>query len=162
MALIWAALTGDFTIANMLLGFLLGWVLLQMTRRLSGREQYFQPGERMPTLDVIVTKLLQVGNFLVVFAWEVIVANIDVLFTVLSPRMSFLRPGIVAVPLDIDSDGEITMLANMITLTPGTLSLDVSEDRKVIYVHSVYIDDPEDKKQEIKQSLERLVHEVFG
>ena len=55
-----------------------------------------------------------------------------------------MKPGIVKIPLDLETDVEITLLASLITLTPGTLSLDVSKDKKVLYVHSMYVYDKAD------------------
>ncbi|MBW2487296.1 MAG: Na+/H+ antiporter subunit E, partial [Deltaproteobacteria bacterium] len=72
-----------------------------------------------------------------------------------------MRAAIVAIPLDAESDLEITVLANLITLTPGTLSLDVSPDRKTLYVHAMHVDDVEEFRQDIKQRMERRVMEVF-
>ncbi|MCG8349308.1 MAG: Na+/H+ antiporter subunit E, partial [Chloroflexales bacterium] len=94
--------------------------------------------------------------------WEIIVANLNVARTVLFTPRAKLRPGIIAVPLDVTSDVEITMLANIITLTPGTLSLDVSDDRKVLYVHAIDVGDPDTFRQSIKGGLERAVREVFA
>ena len=54
-----------------------------------------------------------------------------------------------------------TFLANSITLTPGTLGLDVSEDRKTLYVHSMWVDDPDEVRREIKQGFERRVLELM-
>ena len=72
-----------------------------------------------------------------------------------------MTPGIVGVPLDIKSDAEITMLANLITLTPGTLSLDVSEDKKVLYVHSMYITNREDFINGIKNGFEKRIKQLY-
>jgi multicomponent Na+:H+ antiporter subunit E len=74
-----------------------------------------------------------------------------------------MRPGIIAIPLDARTDLEITLLANLITLTPGTLSLDVSADRRVLYVHVMYIDndDIEAVRRSIKDGFERRVLEVL-
>ena len=72
-----------------------------------------------------------------------------------------MKPGIVAIPLDAKTDLEITFLANLITLTPGTLSLDCSEDRKTLYIHSMYIDDLEKFRAEIKNTLEKRLLEVM-
>jgi multicomponent Na+:H+ antiporter subunit E len=82
------------------------------------------------------------------------------MFTVLSPDMH-LKPAIIALPLDIKSDVEVTLLANMITLTPGTLSMDLSDDHSILYVHVVSVGDPEDTRQELKTGFETLVYEVF-
>ena len=67
----------------------------------------------------------------------------------------------MAVPLDAETDVEITLLANLITMTPGSLSIDVSDDRGVIYVHSMFIDDPEEFRRTIKDDFERRVLELL-
>ena len=72
-----------------------------------------------------------------------------------------LNPGFVAFPLSITKDAEITLLANLITLTPGTLSVDVSEDRKFIYVHAIDVPDPEALKRDIAEGFERKIKEAF-
>jgi multicomponent Na+:H+ antiporter subunit E len=72
-----------------------------------------------------------------------------------------MKPGIIAVPLDAETDFEITLLANLITMTPGTLSLDLSDDRKTLYVHAMYITDPEKIRHSIKHDLERRVLAVL-
>ena len=68
---------------------------------------------------------------------------------------------IVAVPLDVETDGEITLLANLISLTPGSLCLDVSEDRKTLYVHVMFLDDVEECRRELKEGFERRVLELL-
>jgi multicomponent Na+:H+ antiporter subunit E len=162
LAIAWAALTGDFSIANLILGMVLGAVLLWVGRQVTGRTRYFDPNERLPPVGIIIKKTGKVLGFIGFFLWEVVIANIDVMLSVLSPRLSFLRPAIIGVPLDVTKDSQITLLANMITLTPGTLSLDLSDDKKILYVHCVYVDDPEEKKQELKELFERRIQEVLG
>ena len=71
------------------------------------------------------------------------------------------KPGIAAIPLDARSDTEITFLANLITLTPGTLSLDVSDDRSVLYVHGMFVEDPQLMREQIKEGFERRVLELL-
>jgi multicomponent Na+:H+ antiporter subunit E len=158
LALLWAALTGEFTIANLILGFILGALLIWLGRSVTGRPSYFVKGEPLPKM---LFRPIGFIKFVVIFLWEVVLANITIVRTVLSPKLD-VTPAIVALPLDIKTEAEITLLANMITLTPGTLSLDVSDDRSVIYVHAVHGEDPEKVKQDIKQVFEKLVHEVFG
>ncbi|MEN8150722.1 MAG: Na+/H+ antiporter subunit E [Planctomycetota bacterium] len=94
------------------------------------------------------------------FLWELVLSSIRVARDVLSPRPRF-KPGIVGVPLDAETDAEITLLACLITLTPGTLSLDVSEDRKTLYVHAMRVEDPEAFRREIKAGFERRVLEFL-
>jgi multicomponent Na+:H+ antiporter subunit E len=83
-----------------------------------------------------------------------------VAFDVITPSQ-YMRPGVVAIPLTAKTDNEITMLANLISLTPGTLSLDVSDDRSVLYIHAMYVDDPDELRHEIKAGFERRVLEVL-
>jgi multicomponent Na+:H+ antiporter subunit E len=150
LALVWVGLTGDFTPMNFLFGFAIGFAMLWLGRRSTGRST--------PTYFF---KLWLIIGFAIFFIVEVIKANLRVARNVVSP-LHHLQPGIVAVPLDITTDAEITLLANLITLTPGTLSLDVSEDRKVLYVHSIAVgSDVEAFKREIKSGFERRVMEVL-
>jgi multicomponent Na+:H+ antiporter subunit E len=71
-----------------------------------------------------------------------------------------VRSGVIAVPTELTSDLALTVLANMITLTPGTLTLDISLDRRYLYVHTLNLDDPEDVKQEIRQAFEVYLREL--
>ena len=79
---------------------------------------------------------------------------------VLSPKMD-LKPGIFAYPLKVDRDFEITLLANLITLTPGTLSVDVSDDRRILYVHALDCSDPDQTRRDIAEGFERKIMEAF-
>ncbi|MFC5271892.1 Na+/H+ antiporter subunit E [Adhaeribacter terreus] len=95
------------------------------------------------------------------FLKELIKANLKIAYDILTPRY-ILSPAIIALPLDIKTDGEITLLAILITLTPGTLSVDVREDRKVLYVHALYIknNDLEQIKHVLKHGFERRLMEL--
>jgi multicomponent Na+:H+ antiporter subunit E len=95
----------------------------------------------------------------VVFSRELIKSNIAVLRVVLSPR-PLIRSGVIAVPTELTSDLALTMLANMITLTPGTLTLDISADRRYLFVHTLNLDDPEDVKREIRMAFEVYLREL--
>ena len=103
--------------------------------------------------------LVAVVLLVVWFAWELLLSNIRLAADVLRPRMR-MRPGIVAVPLDARTDLEVVLLSNLVTLTPGTLTLDVSPDRRTLYVHAMFVTSPEDIVKEIKQGLERRVLEA--
>lgn len=94
------------------------------------------------------------------FMWELVLANLRVAFDVLTPRAR-MHPGITAVPLAAKSDWEITLFANLITLTPGTLSLDVSDDRRVLYVHAIYLGNPRAFSWKLKRMFERRVVELL-
>jgi multicomponent Na+:H+ antiporter subunit E len=92
------------------------------------------------------------------FFYEFAMAVQDVAMTVLRPRRS-IRSAIVAVPLDLKSDQGITLLANMISLTPGTTSLHVSDDRSTLYVHVMNMSD--ESVRQIKDGFERSVKAVL-
>jgi multicomponent Na+:H+ antiporter subunit E len=147
LSLAWMGLTGQFTPANFIIGFILAYVLLWLTLRTSRRESYF-------------IKVLQVIRFALFFLWEVLTANFRVVREILTPYHR-MRPGIVAVPLDASTDLEIAAFANLITLTPGTLSLDVSSDRSTLFVHAMFIDDVDDFKNHLKEGLEQRLLEVM-
>lgn len=121
--------------------------MLRMIIMGSGSSKYF----------VILPKVIA---FIFFFLWELIKANLQVAYEVMTPHYN-MTPGIVKVPLDAKSNLEITSLANMITLTPGTLSLDVSDDRKVLYVHSMYIKDREKFIHGIKNGFEKRILEIL-
>lgn len=147
LAVIWAAAVGQFREIDLVIGFLMGYLVLWFAQPVTGRSGYF-------------LKVRQVTYFLIFFLWELVLANLRVAYDVITPKHT-MRPGIVAVPLDARTDSEITLLANLITLTPGTLSLDVSDDRKALYVHSIYISDPDEFVRRIKNGFERLVVELL-
>lgn len=147
LALAWVGLTGQFVLSNFLIGFALGYLFLWLDQKGAGASAYH-------------SKVPQVIGLASFFVKELIKANLRVAYDVLTPRQH-MRPGVVAIPLDVQTDLEITLLANLITLTPGTLSLDVSSDQKVLYVHSMYIDDVQEFRRQIKDGFERRIQEVF-
>lgn len=107
--------------------------------------------------------LLKVGRVLSLaafFAWELIVANIRVAADVLRPRTS-IRPAVVAIPLDVTSDAEILLLSALINITPGSVTIDLSEDRRTLYVHVMHIKSADESRREIKNGFERRVKKVF-
>ncbi|MBU1304626.1 MAG: Na+/H+ antiporter subunit E, partial [Alphaproteobacteria bacterium] len=110
----------------------------------------------------VLRRLRRIISLALLFLWELNVSAIRVAIIVLTPNIrSALRPCIVAFPLSVTTDKEITLLANLITLTPGTLSVDVSEDRSVLYVHVLNLTDRDQLIAEIANGFERKVREVF-
>ena len=91
---------------------------------------------------------------------EVVIGALDVAGAVLWPFRK-LRPGIVAVPLDTRSAAEHTLLANVVTLTPGTMSIDLSADGKTLYVHVLDMESPEAVRKSIKDGLEARLIQLF-
>lgn len=109
----------------------------------------------------LLRKPFQATGFLLYFLKELAMANLRVARDVVSP-LDRLRPGIVAVPLDLASDGQITLLATLVTLTPGTLTLDISSDRRVIYIHAMSAGDLAALRAAVKGGFERRVKELFS
>lgn len=147
IALAWMALTGEWSVPALAFALGLAWLLQQLARPLGGE------GFRR-------VRLARLPGFFLYFCKEVAVANLEVAAAVLAPK-GRLRPAIVAVPLDVDRDAEIALLSNLITLTPGTLSLDISPDRRTLYVHAMATSSPDDLRREIKDGFERRILEVF-
>ena len=149
ISMLWALLTGRVSVGNLTVGFILGYFVLTLLypRQEQTRNSYFR-------------KSMQLVRFALFFAKELVVSSWRVAKDVVKP-LPLMRPGVVGIPLDAETDLEITLLANVISLTPGTLSLDVSADRKTLYIHAMYISDPDDLRREIKDGLERRLLELL-
>lgn len=108
-----------------------------------------------------VLKTFQALWFLLYFLRELVAANLRVARDVVRP-LRYLQPGVVAIPLDVETDTQITLLSILITLTPGTLALDVSSDRRVIYIHAISAGEVDQVRASIKTGFERRVKELFS
>lgn len=140
LALAWSLTTGAFSLLNLTVGFVLAFLALWLPFRMWGSDLYFRRPWRI--LRLILT-----------FVWELVVSAVTVARLVLTPGLKF-RSAIVAVPLATQHDLGITVFANLISLTPGTLSLDVSDDRGTLYVHAMDTQDAEAEKRSMKETFE--------
>lgn len=148
LALIWTAITGSFTLANLFFGLILGVLALYLFRSRIGGPIVFHRARRIISLIILFFK-------------ELVMSAIRVAILVCRPNLdAHLKPGIIAFPLKVKSDSEIAVLANMITLTPGTLSVDVSEDRKFLYVHAIAVENKDDLIKDIAEGFEAKILEV--
>jgi len=147
LAVVWAALSGGFSLANLLIGFVVGYFTLWIMQPLFPASRYCQ-------------KFKGVALLALFFLWELLVSSIKVAWSVVTP-LKHSKPGIISVPLDVTSDTEITVLGNLISLTPGSLSLDVSADRKHLVVHAMFIENAEDFRRDIKLGMEHRVREAL-
>ncbi len=147
LSFIWVALTGTFTATNFFFGFILSFLIMWVLTSDRRGSTYFTRGPK-------------VIAFIFFFLYELIKANLQVAYDVITPTF-YMKPGIVKIPLTAQSDLEITLLANLITLTPGTLSLDVSDDKKVLYVHAMYVKDKEAFIADIKNGFEKRLLEIL-
>jgi multicomponent Na+:H+ antiporter subunit E len=147
LALSWAAVSGSFTFLSLLFGFLLGAIALSFIRAEIGSLNYF-------------VRIRRIASLTILFLYELVLSSVKVAMTVLSPRLD-VKPGIVAYPLKVDRDFEITLLANLVTLTPGTMSVDISEDRRLLYIHALDASDPDQLRRDIASGFERKILEAF-
>jgi multicomponent Na+:H+ antiporter subunit E len=187
LAVTWGMATGVFTAPNLAVGFALGYLILRFAQPLLGPSPYFTKMNQAFRFavryiwDLFLANLRVAYDVLVPGAWSssgkpsiaprsigpgaVGEATSTIAGGVRAPLapVSYVCPGVVAIPLDARTDAEITMLANLITLTPGSVSLDISDDRRFLYVHAMYIDggDVEAYRRSIKEGLERRVLELL-
>lgn len=147
LAFIWVALTGSLYYSNFLFGFMLGFFILWVMNRREADQRYFN---RVPKTIGFVLFLL----------YSMLVANIQVAYDVITPKY-FFKPGIVRYEMKAKSDLEINLLSTMISLTPGTLIVDISEDKKTIYIHVMYLKSKEKFVKEIREGLEKRLLEIL-
>lgn len=149
LAIFWTAIVGVLNLSTLITGFIIGAAVLFIVSRALGDEGYFRKMYLVVALAAFTAKELVKSSFLII---------IDIL--TLKHRM---RPGVIKIPLDAETDLEITLVANFISLTPGTLSLDISQDRKNLFVHVMYLhgDDYDEVRLKIKNNIERRLLELL-
>jgi multicomponent Na+:H+ antiporter subunit E len=150
LALAWAALRGEFSLANLLIGHALGYLVLLMLVKGGVLEGSRYVGK--------ARRAVALGGF---FLWELLRANLRMALDLVTPRFH-MTPGILAIPLDATRDSEILLLAMLINLTPGSVALDVSADRRIMFVHVMYMSSPEAARAEIKEGFERRILELLA
>lgn len=99
-------------------------------------------------------------RFLAMLLWDILVANLAAARRILGP-VGHLRPAFVEVALDLDNDFAIAMLASTVSLTPGTVSADLSADRRTLLVHGLHVDDPAALAALIQRRYQRPIKEIF-
>lgn len=149
LAIAWTALRGEFSLANLFTGYLLGYVLLWALAKGGVLNSTYQNKTRA---------ILSLAWFML---QQFLVANIRMAIDVIRPQKR-MTPGILQIPLDAQGDYEILLLSTLINLTPGSLALDISDDRKIMYVHVMHVTTPEETRREIKEGFERRVMGVLG
>lgn len=147
LALAWVALTGNLSGLNLCLGFVLGYLALTVLQA------------QWPALRGYGQRIPRVIMFIFFFIKELVVANIKVAFDILTPTW-YMKPGVIAIHLEARTDFEITVVANFISLTPGTLSLDVSNDRRVLFIHAMFLQDETTLRKDIRE-IERRILQIM-
>jgi len=146
LAIAWVAFTGSVSLTGLITGFAIGYGALWLIQPLIGTSTYF-------------TRVTAWIKLIIMFHYELVLSSLEVAVDVLTPRHR-ARPSIIEMPLDVKTDTGILLVTNLISLTPGTLSLDVSEDRKTLMIHAMFADDHEAILSNLKNGMERWVIEA--
>jgi len=145
LALVWCALGGAFTGLNFLTGFIIGFLVLLVVQ------------VKVPSISGYAQRLLRLISFSGFFLREMIKANLRVAYDVITPTW-YMKPGVIAVPLLAKTDIEVLFVTSLISLTPGTLVIDVSDDRRVLFIHAMFLQD----EDELRDDLLDLEQRVLG
>ncbi len=146
LSIVWMLLSNEWGFASFFGGYSIGLLILLILHRFFDKPFY-------------LVKVWAVIKLLLLFLKELVLANLAVIRHVLRPKMNF-RPGIFSFDTELETDLEITILTGLITLTPGTLSLEVSPDQKTIFIHAMDIEEAEQAAREIKMTFEKAIMEV--
>jgi multicomponent Na+:H+ antiporter subunit E len=150
LAVAWAALTGNFTLAGLAIGLVVGFFALWIAQPLFANNGggYFKRVWRWLKL-------------LVMFHYELVVSSVEVAWDVLTPRHR-ARPGIISMPLSVQGEAGVLLVTNLVSLTPGTLTLDVTEDCRTLVIHAMFADDPDEIRHQIENGMERWAREALA
>ncbi|MDL2260780.1 Na+/H+ antiporter subunit E [Methanimicrococcus sp. OttesenSCG-928-J09] len=157
LGFIWILLSGSFTIGNYLLGVLFSVLILYPFRDMFTFTD---------TAGDVIRKIPAKIKYTYVLFREILKANLFMMHKILQPKLD-IRPGIIAYPFTTSRSISTTMLANTISLTPGTLIMDVHVKNKtlkgpgIFYVHSIYVESPKEVRDTIREDLEEVVLEAF-
>ncbi|SEP91581.1 Na+/H+ antiporter subunit E [Piscibacillus halophilus] len=143
---LWMFLNESYNFLTFFTGYLIGMALLFFLRRFVPDAYYLERAWKILSLIILFIK-------------ELILSTWNIVKLAYQPKLD-VQPGIFALPTELKSNWEITLLANLISLTPGTLSVSVSEDYTTIYIHAMDMPDVEEEINEIKNSFERAIMEV--
>jgi multicomponent Na+:H+ antiporter subunit E len=146
IAIVWMFLSSSATATTFVIGYLIGFILLLVMRRFFPERLY-------------IDRVWAAIKLTLLFIKELTLSNISVLLLVIRPKLN-INPRIFALPTELEHDWEITLLSSLITLTPGTIVVHVSDDQRVLYVHAIDADDVDDAIYSIKNSFEKAIKEV--
>lgn len=147
MLVLWLLLANDVNVGQALLGSILAWLIPWLT-------QGFWPESLRMRRPLVLIK------FLLVVVWDIIIANLILAVRILGP-INKLQPAFMRVPLDIEHEFTITLFASAISLTPGTVSADLSMDGRYLLVHSLHVTDIDAAIAQMKARYEAPLKEVF-
>lgn len=147
-AILWVLLSGSYQLGNFILGFIFGYLVLLFSVR------------KNPAFSKYFYKVPAAIQFIAFFFYDLIIANIKVAYDIVTPK-HLMKPAVLKIPLTLKTDTQIAMYGNLITVTPGSLTLDVSPDKQWIYVHVMYLEDEVQQLQDFK-ALETRIKNLVG
>jgi multicomponent Na+:H+ antiporter subunit E len=147
LALIWMIFNNTFGLEGFISGGVLGAVILFAMERALGETGYWD-------------RILLVVSFLIFIAWNVIVSNVTLAQIILAKKLK-VQSKLILIPLDLKTDLALTFLACLITITPGVISLDLTDDRQMLIVHTLNISDYSTFQVQMKEFFESRVAELF-
>lgn len=148
LAVVWILLQNQFSAGMAVFGIILGIIIPRMTAIWwPDRPKGLRLGKMIP--------------YSILVLWDILVANIQVAWIVISVPNSKLKPAWIVIPLELRQPEAITILAGTITLTPGTVSADLSDEGHSLLVHVLHTDDPDAVVVDIKTRYERRLKEIF-
>lgn len=148
IVVVWILLNNAFSAGHLVLGLALGILIPIVT-------SIYWPGRPH------VTHPLLIAEYFLIVLWDIVVSNVQVAYLVLFRRADTLRSRFITVPLVLQTPEAITMLAGTITMTPGTVSADISADGRAILVHCLEADDPATVIDTIKTRYEARLKRIF-
>lgn len=146
IAVVWMFMSASTTATTFIVGYLIGLILIVMMRRFFKARLY-------------IWRLWAAIKLALLFFKELTMSNISVLLLVIRPNLN-IQPMIFAMQTDLEHDWEITLLSSLITLTPGTIVLNVSDDQRTLYIHAIDVADVDEAVDSIKNSFEKAIKEV--
>lgn len=146
IAFVWMFLKNSWGPVDFAVGYIVGLACIFVLRRFIPYPFYLQ-------------KVWAIIKLLMLFLKELVLSNLTVIGHIIRPKLN-IKPGIFALKTDLTSDWEITALACLITLTPGTLTLEISSSNRILYIHAMNIDDADELEEQIKGTFEKAIMEV--
>lgn len=146
LAFLWVLTVSELSLANLITGYILGLLPVFMLRR-------FFPGTFYLKRIFLIIKLI------LIFLREMIKANYHLFKIILSPKID-IHPGFFAYPCDLEEEWEVSLLSALISLTPGTVIVAISDDSSVLYIHGIDLTDADETIEDIKNHFENIIKEV--
>jgi multicomponent Na+:H+ antiporter subunit E len=146
LAFVWMFMTVSFTPSGFTIGFLVGLGIIILMRRFFSKRLY-------------ISRVWAIFSLFLLFLRELFKSSVQVLSIVIRPNMN-IKPAIFEMETELNDDWQVTLLSSLITLTPGTLVIGISDDQKRLYIHALDFEDIDQAVSSIKNTFERAILEV--